>query len=290
MTKYIDYVGGKWSLASWILSHIPREGVHSYTEAFMGSAAVLLSNPSRFRMETINDASGDVVNLFRVQRDNGAELAERIRLTPWAADEFALCTQPTDDPIEAARRFYFRCWAAIRPFDTLPAFRRQTFISTGRNNSAPMTSAAKLFARVDHLPEITERLRGVAIENMDALEFLPRYDADTAVHYVDPPYLYSTRKANTRSAYPVEFAKREGDADVLAHIKLAEVLRGLEGYVLLSGYPSDLYEALYEAHGWQRVDREARVNGGKRMATESLWLSPRTVAANGRIAQRSLFA
>jgi hypothetical protein len=44
------------------------------------------------------------------------------------------------------------------------------------------------------------------------------------------------------------------------------------------GYRSRLYERIYEAYGWQRVEREQKTNG-KTTATECLWLSPNTQAA-----------
>jgi len=62
------------------------------------------------------------------------------------------------------------------------------------------------------------------------------------------------------------------------HREFAELLYALKGFVVLSGYPSKIYEDLFESKGWQRVDREARVLGGGKK-TECLWLSPRTVEA-----------
>lgn len=280
MPRLLDYPGGKTTLAPHILSHIPRRTIDTYNEPYCGSAAVLLSNDNRFSMENLNDKSGRLVNFFRVFRDETDELVRRIELTPWATDEYELCRRPADDPIEDARRFYFMVWASIRPFDRTRSFRRQKQLSRkrGGGGGGAMTPAARLFTRTDHLWGLADRLRGVVIENMDALEFIKLYDYDRAFFYVDPPYPFHTRKRPTLPTYPVEFVAngRDKEADCKAHEKLADVLNGIGGYAIISGYPCEWYMEFYEKHGWQRVDTEARINGGKNTAIESLWISPRT--------------
>src|SRR3546814_3178821 len=53
---------------------------------------------------------GDIVNLFRVLRSQGASamLTEALALTPYARDEFDAAYEPTDDPVERARRTIVR--------------------------------------------------------------------------------------------------------------------------------------------------------------------------------------
>jgi len=55
------------------------------------------------------------------------------------------------------------------------------------------------------------------------------------------------------------------------HIKLADRLHRVQGMVVISGYPSELYEELYG--DWERVERQAFADGSK-PRTECLWLSP----------------
>lgn len=64
----------------------------------------------------------------------------------------------------------------------------------------------------------------------------------------------------------------------LAALDGRKLLYDLKGFVILSGYPSDVYAELFERRGWRRVDRLARVMGGG-VKTECLWLSPRTARA-----------
>ena len=61
-------------------------------------------------VETYNDLDGEVVNFFRVLRDEKERLVEAIGLTPFSREEFALACEidPELQPLERARRFYVR--------------------------------------------------------------------------------------------------------------------------------------------------------------------------------------
>jgi DNA adenine methylase len=60
------WYGGKFSHLDWLLPLLPP--CHHYCEPFAGSGAVLL-NRAPSAVETYNDIDGDVVNFFRVLRD-----------------------------------------------------------------------------------------------------------------------------------------------------------------------------------------------------------------------------
>ena len=103
------WYGGKFSHLDWLLPLLPVEGVHHYCEPFGGSAAVLLNRPPA-PIETYNDLDGEVVNFFRVLRDQRGELIEALRLTPFSREEFELACSPPEENIsdlERARRFSF---------------------------------------------------------------------------------------------------------------------------------------------------------------------------------------
>ena len=75
------YYGGKNSHLSWLLPLLPYDT--KYIEPFAGSAAVLL-NRERSDMEVYNDIDRNVVNFFRVLRDQGDALIEKQALTPYS--------------------------------------------------------------------------------------------------------------------------------------------------------------------------------------------------------------
>ena len=73
------YYGGKFYLLPYLLKVVPKH--HCYVEVF-GGGGYLLLNKKRSKVEVYNDINGDVVNLFRVLRDNGDELIRRLKYTP----------------------------------------------------------------------------------------------------------------------------------------------------------------------------------------------------------------
>jgi DNA adenine methylase len=270
----LRYYGGKWKLAPWIISHFPAH--KNYVEPCGGAASVLLQKP-RSLLETYNDLDGNVVNFFRVLRDEPDRLIAGIQLTPWAREEYELALRTCEDPVEAARRFFMVSWMSLnasttRNQSTNIAWIRQAIHA--RRACRPEILHRK--GNLDALAQVAGRLIAVQIEHTDWRAVVDKHDESEALFYFDPPYVASTRTEDSRYIYEWTDAQ---------HVEAAALLRQCQGYVIVSGYACPLYAELYEAHGWQRHDREAQTNsGGKR--TESLWLSPRVTAAQ---AQPALF-
>jgi DNA adenine methylase len=259
--------GSKYMLSKWIISHFPPHDC--YVEPYGGSAGVLLRK-SRSWLEVYNDKDNQVVNFFRVLREQAADLVRVIELTPYAKMEWALSLEDDPDPVESARRFYVRAYMNLAGATAQwnSGWRRQKVVSKRPNGTNQMTPAAITFMNVSHLYAIADRLRGVQIECDDAVEIIQRYDSEGALFYVDPPYVASTRGRWKSHAYRYEMTDEQ-------HCDLATVLRGARGMVAISGYRCELYDDLYP--GWLRVDKRVRVNGPGH-AVESLWLSPALVS------------
>jgi DNA adenine methylase len=253
----VRYHGGKWKLAPWILRHLPAHRV--YVEPFGGGGSVLLQK-ARSYAEVYNDLDGEIVNLFWVARDHGEALARAAELTPFARAEFAEAYEPDGDPMEQARRTLIR---AFMGFGSAGASGQMTGFRANSNRSGT-TPAHDWMNFPDHLRAVVQRLRGVVIENRDALDVMRHQDGPDTVHYVDPPYVHETRRMRERSqAYRHEMNDQQ-------HRKLAEALASLKGAVVVSGYRCELYDELFD--GWQRIDAAAHADGA-RDRVESLWLS-----------------
>lgn len=99
----------------------------------------------------------------------------------------------------------------------------------------------------------------VDLIHQNAHEFLSRYNyTGHEFIYCDPPYLLATRSSKRRYRYDYT----DGD-----HIKLLEILDSLPCKVILSGYPSDLYNEMLPT--WSTKTIQVMNQAGVR--TEKIW-------------------
>src|SRR5690606_24124691 len=96
-------------------------------------------------------------------------------------------------------------------------------------------------------------LAGVLIENRPAIDIMLAHDSALALHYVDPPYMHDTR---VRGAQKGRYYRHELDDE--QHAELLATLNTLQGMVVLSGYPSQLYGEALE--GWTMNTTQARIS------------------------------
>lgn len=255
------WYGGKFNHLSWLLPLLPK--CHHYCEPFAGSAAVLL-NRQPSPVETYNDIDGEVVNFFRVLRDQRERLVEAIGLTPFAREEFyySLNGGGSVSDLERARRFYVRARQARTGLaQTASLGRWANCKNTTRSGMSGVVS--RWLGSVRMLPEIAERLLRVQIENRPAIELIRLYDDNSTLFYCDPPYPHEAR--GDTKAYGFEMSDEE-------HEQLAVVLRSVKGKVAISGYRCSLLDVLYQ--GWRRFDSPPKkAHSIKKVRTEALWVN-----------------
>jgi site-specific DNA-adenine methylase len=91
--------------------------------------------------------------------------------------------------------------------------------------------------------------------------FLADYDyRGSELIYSDPPYLLRTRTSGRKYSF---------DYDEEDHVELVELLKRLPCHVMLSGYPSALYDDLLK--GWHSLELQVMNQSGVR--TEKLWFN-----------------
>ena len=261
------YYGGKWKLAPWIISFFPEH--RTYVEPFGGAGNVLLQKkPSP--VEVYNDLSSEVYNVFRVLRDpvSAAALMDLLRLTPYSREEWldSYAYADTEDYVENARRTIVRATMSHNPSKVLNRLSNGFRSSSSGHHRLPQTFQSA----TEDLLQFTNRLRGVILENRDAMKVMQQHDSPTTLHYVDPPYIQSLRM-DRRNTYAVEM----GTLD--QHWQLSIMLKELKGYVILSGYPSKAYTEWYTKAGWEVHSKQAVTGAalhGKSTAMECLWLNP----------------
>ena len=258
------WYGGKFSHLEWLLPHLPT--CHHYCEPFSGSAAVLL-NREPSPVETYNDIDGEVVNFFRVLRDQRNRLIEAIGLTPFAREEFykAISVNGTAKrlpEVERARLFFVRARQTRTGLaQTASLGRWANCKNTSRSGMSGVVS--RWLGSVDGLPDIALRLLRVQIENRPAIEVIKVYDSPGTLFYCDPPYVHESR--GDSKAYSFEMSDKE-------HEKLAKSLHACKGKAAVSGYRCDLMDGLYK--DWRRFDAPLKqCHSIKKVRQESLWMN-----------------
>lgn len=253
MKAVLKYPGAKNRIADWICSYIPPHDV--YLEPFAGSLAILLNKP-RCHIETVNDLDKDIVNFFRILRECPDELKKRIELTPYARDEYKTAFEPTEDVIEKARRYCVRCWQG---FGNSQLYNNG--FKTGQQTHSP--NPAMAWAEIpETLLLAAERLKGVQIENLPALELMKRYDTPDVFIYMDPPYLPETRKGYL---YKHEMTRAD-------HEELLKAAVDHPGKIMISGYDNDLYNDYLS--GWRKAYKDTNAECGLKRR-EVLWMNYR---------------
>lgn len=235
----------------------------------------MLMRKPRAYAEIYNDLDDWAVNLFRVLRDDAmsARLVEQLRLTPFARTEFEcgrFLGEAEGDPVELARRLIVRSFMG---FGSNAHNGRSTGFRSNSNRSGT-TPAQDWGNYPDALPALIARLKGVVIENRDAIAVMLQHDGPETLHYVDPPYMAETRSPANK--YDLKYRMYRHELDDSDHAKLLDGLQELSGMVVLSGYPAPLYEGSLSA--WRRVEIAAHADGA-RPRTEVLWINPQASAA-----------
>lgn len=260
----MTYMGGKFRIAQWILSHFPPHKI--YVEPYGGAASVLLRKP-RSTTEVYNDLDERIVNVFRClqNQESARELERRLRVTPYAYAEWMLAHVRRDiiaDHIEAARMTILKSFLSISADGTT----RKNIGGFGSRLSQNYTTKANAWASyADMIPVFRDRLMGVIIECRDALQIMTTYDNVDALHYVDPPYVSHTWGSG--KSYNKELSDSE-------HENLLKTLLSLSGMVVLSGYDNELYNDMLQ--GWTKDSKNA-INLLNDRRVECLWISPAAV-------------
>lgn len=250
-----------------------------YCEPFAGGLAVLLARdpdderlwlpPHKGVSEVVNDLNEELVGFWRVLRDESlfGLFVRQVNAIPMSRTEFrfALDSPVTAcDPVLRAINFFIVCRQSRSGM-----MKDFTSITRSRTRRQMNGNVSEWLGAVDGLPDVHARLRRVLVENMDAVKLIRREDTPTTFYYIDPPYLKGEGEARkTDDLYQHEVTREQ-------HVELLSTLRGVQGKVMLSGYPSDLYDA--SLHDWRVVDFELPNNlaGGKTKGREieRLWMN-----------------
>ena len=255
------WYGGKFSHLDWLLPLLPE--CHHYCEPFAGSGAVLLNRmPSP--VETYNDIDGEVVNFFRVLRDQHEDLIRAIALTPFSREEYyhAIHTTNGVSDVERARCFYIKARQTRTGLaQTASLGRWANCKNTSRAGMSGVVS--RWLGGVGALDDIAQRLMRVQVENRPAVDVIQLYDSPKTLFYCDPPYLHATR--GDVKSYGFEMDEEQ-------HREFAEVVNECSGMVAVSGYEHPLMDKLFEPEKWfKTLGARKTIHSTKGTRQEVLW-------------------
>ena len=241
------WLGGKRQLAKLLIARIERLPHRCYAEPFLGMGGVFLRRRRRPESEAINDAHGDVVNLFRIVQRHPAALAEALAFTIAARADFervrAIDPERLTD-VERAARFFFLMHAGFRGRAKNP-----TFGASPHRRS--QWHVERLMRRIG---AVHRRLDGVYIERLGYSEFIRLYDSAETLFYLDPPYWGHERDYGTGLFARADFER------------LAEQLTGIKGRFILSINDVPEIRRLFRWACMAKVPVTYTIGGGKRVS------------------------
>ena len=237
MKTPISYYGGKQTLLKHILPLIPQHKL--YTEAFCGGCAVLFAKEPA-GCEVINDINTELVNFYKVAKNNYPELKKLIDASLHSREEHAHARHINQYPA------YFtpveRAWAVW--ICTKLGFASMIDGTFGYDRTGTTTQKLRN-AKEQFTKELCGRLDHVTIECENGTHVIQRYDCEDAFHFVDPPYV-GTDCGHYNGSFNDEDFKY-----------LLETLAKVKGKFMLTMFPHPLIEKFVEKHGWyiHRIER-----------------------------------
>jgi DNA adenine methylase len=255
----LKWHGGKWYLAAKIVGLMPKH-TH-YVEPYAGGLSVLLAKDPEGVSEVANDLNGQLSNFWRVLQSEEffTRFQRTLQAVPFSESEWQGSIIAASETVADAVRFFIQCRQSL-------AGRMDCFapLSRTRTRRGMNEQASAWLNAVDGLANVHARLRRVAILNRNALDVIRQQDGIETLFYLDPPYLAETRTAE-------EVYRHE--MNVEQHAELLDTICDCAGKILLSGYPSEMYDR--QLRNWTRhefaIPNQASSGKKKRRMVEVVW-------------------
>lgn len=209
------WLGGKRNLAKRICAIIDAAPCVTYAEPFVGMGGIFLRRSSRPRAEVINDRGRDIANLFRILQRHYPQFLDTLRFQLTTRAEFLRLVQVDPDTLtdlERAARFLYLQRTAFGG----KVSGRNFGVDKARGGRFNLTTLEPM------LEDLHSRLAGVVIECLDWSDFIPRYDAQGTLFYLDPPYCGCEDDYGKAMFARADFAR------------LAQLLHAVKGRFILS--------------------------------------------------------
>lgn len=248
MKTPITYWGGKQQLADKILSLIPAH--RQYNEPFFGGGAIFFAKQPA-AMEFINDINGEMVNFYKVLKQNFEELKAEVEITLHSEFQHNQARKIYNNPLSHSA--ILRAWAVwmLSHQSVYAIFGRTWSVSIGKNRAKQIQNLREAFTIT-----YARRLERTSIFCRDALRVIESTDTPTTFHYVDPPYYNADMEHY--GGYSIEDFER-----------LLQTLSQIKGKFLLSSYPSELLDRYINDNGWHTINIDMTKSSGAGIGSTS---------------------
>lgn len=244
MKTPITYYGGKQQMLRYILPLIPEHKI--YTEAFFGGGAVFWAKEPA-KVEFINDHDGEVINFYKVLKQDFPALKKEID-----------STLHSEYQQKEAKQIYLHPekYNKIRRAWALWVLSHQSFYSILTNTwkcSKNRAIGNQIQMRKEAFDErYSKRLERTSIFCREALDVIRKSDHEDTFHYIDPPYFQADM--GHYGGYKL------GDFE-----NLLNLLSTVKGKFMLSSYPSEILTDYAQRQGWNMIEFDLpRAAGGGR--------------------------
>jgi len=256
ITKLIDYPGGDFFIFEDLNKVFSSAPAKTFVEVFGGSCYSSMNvSRDKFKVIVCNDVDSDLINLYRLVKDNPAEVQKRLSILPFSREIHAIAKDILSDP---------KADSLTRAVMLFYLIRASMFGKAGRGFAVrKKQSSAKRFTNaVSLIKEYAKQMGNIVFENKDYEGMLKLYDSDETLFYLDPPYVSAEetqgREEYYRNVFTVEDLK-----------KMAQALRSIKGYFVLK-LTKDNYELIKDIlppHNHVELNRKLifhKVKGGNR--------------------------
>lgn len=267
------WLGGKFQLARRIVPLIPRHVC--YCEPFFGAGWVLCKKPPS-PIEVANDASGELINCWRVIRDKPEELQ---RLCDWSLvsrlefEELA-CMSPREvaamGDVERAWRLLYilkNCYCgrdvgnvaqgyAGKKKPTFPPKKRSEAFYGGKT----LGHKEQWIYFLETLASFRDRVKHTRFEHGDFARVIRDHDRETTFFYLDPPYI------GCGDFYGGDFSMADQE-------RLADILAKVAGKFILSLNDCQEARALYRGFQIYRASVKYSIGMNNNKQTTELLIS-----------------
>jgi DNA adenine methylase len=184
----VSYYGGKQRIASKIIPYL--EAIPHTVRAipFAGGLGMefkwprpIVTNDDHYRI-VINDIDEDLINLYRVAREQPEEFRRWIELTPYSQSEHKQSIELLRDQTAPSLQ---KAWAIFVNLNCSFANKKYAGWGTGIHGR---NSASTWQNKINNVGPAMAWLSDVHIGCEDALRFVERWDSPQTLFYLDPPY------------------------------------------------------------------------------------------------------